>query len=187
MLISDKSRYVRVAFDNEAEIEDVVLDNAGLLFGPHAIILKQARITTVGGRATVPDGIAIDLQEEEWYLIEAERACCSGVAFEQVPSAAPDRLRLEIRGVDPDAPIFGALSAGVLPDGPTSPGRRFAVATGIGVLGSVFVCCVLPIGAGALLGSSAAAFSFFDAPVPIGIGALLGGGATWWWLGRNAK
>jgi hypothetical protein len=142
----------------------------------------------VGSQRT-GSGRAIELEAAaglEWKLerlIEAERECCSGIDFEQVASAIPGRLRLEIRGVDPDAAIFSTL-AGVRPSrGPRSPAARFAKAAGIGALGSVFLCCVLPLGAGALVGSTA--LSFLDAPLPIGIGALLGGGAAWWWLGRQ--
>jgi hypothetical protein len=138
----------------------------------------------------IESGRAIELADAEglrWKLarlIEAEAECCSGIVFEPMPSQAPDRVRLEIRGVDPDASIFDALaengSAAAISRGP-----RLVKATGIGVLGSVFVCCVLPIGVGAALGSGAAAFSFLDAPLPIALGALLGGGAAWWWLGRK--
>jgi len=145
---------------------------------PHAVDSQR----TGSGRAIELEAAA-GLEWKLERLIEAESECCSGIDFERVASAIPGRVGLEIRGVDPDAAIFATL-ADVRPSGgPTSPAPRFAKAAAIGVLGSVFVCCVLPIGAGALLGGTA--LSFLDAPLPIGIGALLGGGAAWWWLGRQ--
>ncbi len=50
MLIGSKCRYAKVAFENEAEIEKIVNENAELLFGSYAIFLPKAKITTIGGR-----------------------------------------------------------------------------------------------------------------------------------------
>jgi hypothetical protein len=36
-------------------------------------------------------------------LIELERECCDGIVFARAEASAPGRLRLEVRGVDPDA------------------------------------------------------------------------------------
>lgn len=75
MLINDQEQYNLVPFRDEAEIEGVVKKYASRLFGPHIIYLTQRRISTLGGAGTVPDAIVIDLKAEEWYLVEAERAC----------------------------------------------------------------------------------------------------------------
>jgi hypothetical protein len=74
MLINDAEQFIRVAFDNEAEIEGVVQRYAEQFFGSSIVYLPQTRITTVGGRGTVPDAIVIDIESEEWYIVEAERA-----------------------------------------------------------------------------------------------------------------
>jgi hypothetical protein len=74
MLINDSEQFIRVAFDNEAEIERVVQRFSEQLFGSSIIYLPQTRIMTGGGRGTVPDAIVIDVESEEWYLVEAERA-----------------------------------------------------------------------------------------------------------------
>lgn len=73
MLVGKSAQYVRASFENEAEIERVVQDYAELLFGSASIYLPKKQITTVGGKATIPDGYVIDLEGEEWYLVEAER------------------------------------------------------------------------------------------------------------------
>jgi hypothetical protein len=74
MLVGSGSQYVRASFENEAEIEQVVHDYAELLFGSASIYLPKTRITTIAGKGTIPDGCVIDLEGEEWYLVEAERA-----------------------------------------------------------------------------------------------------------------
>jgi hypothetical protein len=74
MLVGPKYRFTKVAFENEAEIEKVVNDNSELLFGAYSIFLPKAKITTIGGKGTIPDGIVIDLESKEWYVVEAERA-----------------------------------------------------------------------------------------------------------------
>jgi hypothetical protein len=74
MLINDSEQYVRTAFSNEAEIESVVQKYAERLFGSSIIYLPQKRISTLGGKNTVPDAIVIDVESEEWFIVEAERA-----------------------------------------------------------------------------------------------------------------
>jgi hypothetical protein len=74
MLINDSEVYYRSTFDNEMEIETVVQKYAEQLFGPNSIYLPQARISTVGGRGSIPDAIVIDIEGEEWFIVEAERA-----------------------------------------------------------------------------------------------------------------
>ncbi len=74
MLVGKNVQYVRASFESEAEIEQVVHDYAELLFGSASIYLPKTRITTIGGKGTIPDGCVIDLEGEQWYLVEAERA-----------------------------------------------------------------------------------------------------------------
>ena len=74
MLIGSKCRYTKIAFKDEREIEDLVNKNFELVFGAYAIFLPKSKITTVGGVGTIPDGIVIDLESKEWYIVEVERA-----------------------------------------------------------------------------------------------------------------
>jgi Restriction Enzyme Adenine Methylase Associated len=74
MLINDTETYRRASFVNEAEIENVVQKYADRLFGSSILYLSQTRIATMGGKGSIPDAIVIDLEGEQWYLVEAERA-----------------------------------------------------------------------------------------------------------------
>jgi hypothetical protein len=74
MLVSDRDSYIKTLFDSEAEIEIVVQKYAEQLFGPSIIYLPKAKISTVGGNGIIPDGFVIDVQGEEWFIVEAERA-----------------------------------------------------------------------------------------------------------------
>lgn len=74
MLINNSKQYARTPFRDEAEIEGVVQRFAQQLFGSGIIYLPQTRITTHGGRGTVPDAIVIDVEAREWYIVEAERS-----------------------------------------------------------------------------------------------------------------
>jgi len=73
MLVGAGGQYVQTSFNDEAEIERVVQEYADLLFGSASIYLPKTKISTTAGKATVPDGYAIDLEGEEWYIVEAER------------------------------------------------------------------------------------------------------------------
>ncbi len=74
MLVSHSETLSRSPFENEAEIERVVQDFAEQLFGPNIIYLPQTRISTIGGRGSIPDAIVIDVEADDWYIVEAERA-----------------------------------------------------------------------------------------------------------------
>ena len=74
MLIGDSEQYLKVAFDTEAELEQFVQDNYELLFGSASIYVPQQRITTSGGKATIPDAVVVDLESGRWYVVEVELA-----------------------------------------------------------------------------------------------------------------
>lgn len=74
MLVGPGEILYRANFDNEAEIEHVVQHYAEQLFGPNILYLPQTRISTIGGRGSVPDAVVIDVESEIWYIVEAERA-----------------------------------------------------------------------------------------------------------------
>ena len=147
------------------------------------------------GRERLPDGVAWELRAAPGLesrldrLIELEAECCSSLSFTQQPGSAPNTRRLEIRGVDPDSSIL----QGLLPAAPADPkptnagvGRRLGRAAGLGTALGLFVCCVLPIGAAAVLGATAAApFASLDQPWVIAGSALLFGGAVFLWQGRK--
>jgi hypothetical protein len=145
---------------------------------PHAV----ATVRLARGLAFELDaapGLAAKLDQ----LVDLERDCCSEIVFERVASETPGRLRLEVRGIDPQAAVFRSL------DGPSvgarAKGSRLAKAAGAGVVVSLVLCCVLPIAAGALLGAAAAPLAGLDGPGPLAAAAVAGGAAVWWWLGRE--
>ena len=74
ILTPDYHFYSRVAFSNEAEIEKIVLDNYKKIFGDYALLLPKTKISTLGGTGTIPDGIVVDFEDEEWSIIEVELA-----------------------------------------------------------------------------------------------------------------
>ena len=72
MLIFKDSKYVKAPFNNEDELEQVVISNYEYIFGPSSIYLPKKLIRTADGIGTIPDGFAIDLGTRKWYLVEAE-------------------------------------------------------------------------------------------------------------------
>jgi hypothetical protein len=72
MLILDDRKFIKSPFDNEAELEQVIIDNYEHIFGPSSIYLPKKKIKTGDGAGTIPDGFAIDLASRKWYLVEAE-------------------------------------------------------------------------------------------------------------------
>ncbi|MDE3235717.1 MAG: hypothetical protein KGO81_07170 [Bacteroidota bacterium] len=72
MLIFKDSKFIKAPFENEAELEQVVVDNYEYLFGPTSFYLPKTKIKTADGFGTIPDGFAIDIGQHKWYLVEAE-------------------------------------------------------------------------------------------------------------------
>lgn len=72
MLIFKDTKFIKAPFDNEAELEQVILENYEYLFGPTSFYLPKAKIKTADGVGTIPDGYAIDIGKRKWYLVEAE-------------------------------------------------------------------------------------------------------------------
>jgi hypothetical protein len=126
------------------------------------------------------------LVEKLDHLVALERECCSGIVFERMNGPQPGQLRLEVRGIDPGAPVFRALDV-QHEDGDTR-GTRLAKAGGLGFLAALVACCALPLVASALVGGAAAAsLARLDAPWAIALGTLSVSAAAWWRLGRRAK
>jgi hypothetical protein len=72
MIVAGEKKYFRTPFDNEAEIEKVVKNYAEYLFGSSILVIPKSKITTIGGAGTIPDGFVVDVETEEWFLVEAE-------------------------------------------------------------------------------------------------------------------
>lgn len=149
--------------------------------------VRQEILPHAAETVRLADGLAFELAHAPGLadrldeLIRLERDCCPGIVFERTASEAPDRLRFEVRGIDPDASVFRSLR---FANAGPPVGLRAAKAAGAGVLGSVLVCCILPIAAVAVLGGAAAPLLALDSPLPIAGGALLAGSAAWWGFGR---
>jgi hypothetical protein len=72
MIIFDDTKLVETKFINEQEIEDLVIANSEHFFGPSSIFLQKTKIKTKDGFGTIPDGFAVDLSTQTWYVVEAE-------------------------------------------------------------------------------------------------------------------
>jgi len=74
MIVNGPHKYFRAPFNNEAEIETAVKDYGEYLFGSSIVFIPKSKITTKGGTGTIPDGFVLDVESEEWFMVEAELA-----------------------------------------------------------------------------------------------------------------
>ena len=72
MLIFNNTKFIKAPFNNEAELEQVIINNYEYLFGPNSFYLPKAMIRTADGVGTIPDGFVIDIEQKKWYIVEAE-------------------------------------------------------------------------------------------------------------------
>ena len=151
----------------------------------------------MASRLRRPDGATLEFPDEpelvaridRWIALESE--CCGPIRFERKASGTPGRVRVEIRGADPDRleDLFTADTDGgpQRPTGDSSAPCESRSALGdvlrAGLAGSglaLLVCCGAPLALGALFGTAVAApFVAFDAPKPIAAVAIGSGIATW--------
>lgn len=72
MIILNDKKLIEAKFDNEQELEDVVLANSEYFFGPSSILIPKKLIKTKDDFGTIPDGFAVDLASRSWYIVETE-------------------------------------------------------------------------------------------------------------------
>lgn len=72
MLVYDKKHFYPSKFKSEEEIEDVVTENASAIFGTNALYFPKCLIKTSDGVGTIPDGFVIDVENGQWFIVEAE-------------------------------------------------------------------------------------------------------------------
>ena len=74
MLLIGNKRFRESEFDNESELERVVMENYELLFGEYSIYLPQKEVKTSGGSGSVPDAFVLNFKDKVWYIVEIELA-----------------------------------------------------------------------------------------------------------------
>ena len=72
MLIFKEKNFIQTPFNDEEELEKVVIENYEYIFGPNSFYLPKKLIKTADGTGTIPDGFAIDLENQKWFIVEAE-------------------------------------------------------------------------------------------------------------------
>ena len=140
---------------------------------PH--VRKAERIE--GGFAVETEATP-EMRQKLEDLVALERRCCSSVNWDLSEDARAGRVRLEVRGLDPDSALLGSLVEASAPR--TRTLSQVVKAGGLGLGGSFFVLCVLPIGLASLGGATLASrLSGLESPLTLALGALLLGSVTW--------
>lgn len=140
------------------------------------------------GRVRIAGGIALEFADRPGVVerldhwVELERRCCGSIDWERTTSPLRGQVRVEIRGVNPESPVFAALPWTEIEEAkpPSSTKRRVARilwASGLGTAVSLFVCCVLPLILSTLAGATlvASSLAWLDDPLWISLGAVAGG------------
>jgi hypothetical protein len=158
--------------------------------------LREELLPLVRGREELSDGLALRfdatpaLREQLAAFVEFERACCPGLGFSLADAAGA--LRLEIRGIDPNAPVFAAAGEVARPETPAdrptrSQGLRLLRSAGVGGAAAFVLFCLVPIGIAAVVGAQLAApLAVLDNPWAVGIGGGVFAGLLWHWERRRA-
>lgn len=161
--------------------------------------LERGLWSKVRERRTLENGVALGFEATPGIrsaledFIAFEQGCCSSLRFAVRESGAG--VELEIRGLDPESsfpvPVGGELESGPGSASPATPRaagfwRRAIAAAGLGSVGALILCCVLPVAGVALFGAALAApLTSLDNPWAISSTALALAGGSWLWRGRR--
>ena len=85
MLIHKENIFIQTPFNNEEELENVVIENYEYIFGPNSFYLPKKLIKTRDGTGTIPDGFAIDLESKKWFIVEVYKLVQTGVGPSKTP------------------------------------------------------------------------------------------------------
>lgn len=152
--------------------------------------VSQELSPLVRRREELPTGLALyfdetpEMRDRLDEFVSFERVCCSGIDWSVRSDSGA--LRLEINGIDPKSPAFGFVGSDTDETSEVeAPGLwpRLLSSVGLGSLGAVFVCCVLPLGLVAVVGATP--LLLLDNPWVIAGSALALGGFLWHWEGRR--
>lgn len=106
MIIFGNKRFISAPFIDEAEIEGVVEKHYEDIFGPDSIYIPKKKLYSEEGTGTIPDGFVIDIENRQWFLIEAELAkhqlwshIAPQVAKQMVAAAQPSTRALLVATV----------------------------------------------------------------------------------------
>jgi len=64
ILVSKEGISKKVEFDNEKELENIVIKNYRLLFGDYSILIPQEMVSTSSGHRTIPDIIVLNFKDK---------------------------------------------------------------------------------------------------------------------------
>lgn len=163
--------------------------------------LRGGLLSKATNREELPDGLALyfdaspEMRDELEAFLAFERECCPslGHSFHDVPGA----LRLEIRGIAPNASLFADVPLNPVgsrsptrsaePDTPERPtGWRLLASLGVGTALSFLVFCILPIGIAAVVGAQLAApLGALDNPWLVGGGGIAV--TAFWWRWKRSR
>lgn len=148
------------------------------------------------GRRNQSDGVTLsfdatpEMREELDAFVAFESECCPSLNLSL--SEATGELQLEMRGIDPSAELFAdeglaaASDAADLDTEGSSRWRPVLDSIGLGALGALALCCVLPMALVAAFGTAVAVpFSMLDNPWLISANAFLFAAGIWLWQRRR--
>ncbi len=73
MLINKKGQiWDEEQFSKESELEGVLYEHYRLLYGDESLIFTKSQIKTAEGTKTIPDAFVINVEDREWFIVEAE-------------------------------------------------------------------------------------------------------------------
>jgi hypothetical protein len=118
-------------------------------------------------------------------FVAFERECCPGLDLSVADQKGA--LRLEIRGLAPQSDLFAGIGEASRSDATIRGGwRPLLSSAGMGTLGALIVCCVIPFALIAMLGTAVAApLTQLENPWIISSSALAFAALIWTWRRRR--
>ncbi len=88
MLVSGKNKFVTSPFISEAELKKLVIENPDYFFGTNSFCITKEQFTNNEGFETITDGFAIDIANQQWFIVTTTLLASNAVWSQIAPQVA---------------------------------------------------------------------------------------------------
>ncbi len=88
MLVSGKNKFIISSFTSEDELRKLVIENPDYFFGTNSFCITRELFSDKDGFETITDGFAIDIANQQWFIVTATLLANNAVWSQIAPQVA---------------------------------------------------------------------------------------------------
>ncbi|MCP5063678.1 MAG: hypothetical protein GY936_14620 [Ignavibacteriae bacterium] len=88
MLVSGKNKFIISSFTSEDELKKLVIENPDYFFGTNSFCITKELFSDKDGFETITDGFAIDIANQQWFIVTTTLLANNAVWSQVAPQVA---------------------------------------------------------------------------------------------------